>query len=316
MKPFIRAAEVWLPSPDGTVLDFGAGFFGDAKKFAETSREMGFGRAEGLPGEAWDTGHPILLKTLDDSHFKRSGVAREAGLTCAVALPFFVGSDLTAVLVLLGSDGGAAGHCKGAIELWRNDPRISSDMTLADGYYGGVPTAFEALSRDTYLPRGTGLPGLAWQRDEVVMMSELGPSTRFLRGEEAVDAGIRRGMAFPCCTRDQVSHVLTLLSGDETPLTRRSERWLVDLPGERLQRAGGYCETEGKLDSEPDKVDFSAWREGIATTLLAGRPVLLIEPSANDGGMGEAARACGADAVVCIPVLVEDKVTEVAVLYL
>lgn len=313
MKPFVRAAEVWLPSQDHTLLEFGAGLFGDALSFAATSRAMCFGRAEGLPGDAWDQGRPILLKQFEGSHFRRTSAAKLAGLTCAVALPFFVAGELSAVLVLFGSDDGS---CTGALELWRNDPRISSDMTLVDGYYGGVAEAFEAISRDTYLPRGVGLPGMAWQRDEVVMMSELSEATRFLRGEQATDAGIRRGLALPCSTLGHASYVLTLLSGGDTPITRRVERWVLDLAGERLQRAGGYCEVLGALDAQPLGIDFLALRDNAATTLLAGKPVLLDKLTEGDGPLGTAALACGSSSAVCIPILVEDKTTEIAVLYL
>ncbi len=142
MTSFIRAAEIWLPASDHSLLEFGAGAFGQALSFAAVSRAMCFGRAEGLPGEAWDLGHPVLLKQFEGSHFRRTGAAKAAGLTCAVAIPFFVGGKLTAVVTLFGSDEQAS---KGAMELWRNDARISSDMTLLDGCYGGLPPEFERL---------------------------------------------------------------------------------------------------------------------------------------------------------------------------
>jgi hypothetical protein len=313
MNPFVRAAEVWLPSQDRTQLEFGAGLFGDAASFADASRTMRFGQGQGLPGDAWAQGRPILLKTFEGSSFMRTEAAAQAGLTCAVALPFFVAGELKAVLVLFGANDG---DCTGALELWRNDPRISSDMTLVDGYYGGVPPAFEAISRDTYLPRGLGLPGLAWQREEFVVMPELGASTRFLRGEQASDAGISRGAALPCTTKGHASYVLTMLSGGNTSVTPRIERWVIDRSSESMQRAGGYCETQGSLEGIGASMAFGAWRQGVAAGLLSGRPVLLDELTEADGAMRVAAQACGTTSAVCMPVLVEDKVTEMAVLYL
>jgi len=82
---------------------------------------------------------------------------------------------------------------KGAMEFWRNDTRISSDMSLLDGYYGGLPPEFERLSRDAFLPRGTGAPGMAWQRDEAVIMGQADTNARFLRGDAATDAGFAQG---------------------------------------------------------------------------------------------------------------------------
>ena len=39
MKTFIRASEVWVPSTDRTMLEFGGGLYGDATRFAAISRE-------------------------------------------------------------------------------------------------------------------------------------------------------------------------------------------------------------------------------------------------------------------------------------
>ena len=58
MHPFIRAAEVWLPDADGTLLEHGGGLYGEATDFARRSRDLCFGRGEGLPGFAWEDGAP------------------------------------------------------------------------------------------------------------------------------------------------------------------------------------------------------------------------------------------------------------------
>jgi hypothetical protein len=50
----------------------------------------------------------------------------------------------------------------GAIELWHNDPGISHEMGLVDGYYGSADM-FEFNSRHTTFPRGFGLPGRTWK---------------------------------------------------------------------------------------------------------------------------------------------------------
>jgi len=312
MKPFIRVAEIWCPSQDHALLEFGAGLFGDVPGFA-SSAAPSLGRAEGLHGEAWDQGRPILLKQIEGSHLPRAEAAKQAGLTCAVALPFFVGGELSAVLVLFGGHDQA---CTGAIELWHNDSRISSDMTLVDGYYGGTPPAFEALSRDTFLPRGTGLPGLAWQRDEAVVMANLGESMRFLRGEVASDAGFQRGVALPCSALGQISYVLTLLSGLDTPLARRVERWSLDRPGERLVLGEGYCEVTGTLVPASLQMPLIDLHDAIAQSLDQGVPAVLDGAARTAGPVAASAQACGSDAVVWIPVMVEDKVSEWLVLYL
>jgi len=42
--------------------------------------------ADARPGRAWDTGHPIVLKDLEGSYFRRATAARAAGLTCGIAM--------------------------------------------------------------------------------------------------------------------------------------------------------------------------------------------------------------------------------------
>lgn len=303
MTSFIRAAEIWLPASDHSLLEFGAGAFGPALSFAAVSRTMCFGRAEGLPGEAWDLGHPVLLKQFEGSHFRRTSAAKAAGLTCAVAMPFFVAGQLTAVVTLFGGDDPA---CKGAMELWRNDARISSDMSLLDGYYGGLPPEFERLSRDAFLPRGSGAPGMAWQRDEAVIMGQADTHARFLRGDAAADAGICRAMAMPCCSTSHASYVLMLLSGRETPIARRMERWVVDRAGAQLALAAGYCELAGDLGQTGDVIRLLDADALLTKAVGCGVPALT-EP---------AARMPGSEACLWLPVLVEDKVTELVALYL
>lgn len=222
---FIRVVETWLPASDGTLLEFGTGLYPTTPGFGAISRSMCFGRGEGLPGRVWDAGRPILLPQLDNRNFLRTAAAHDNGLHCAVGIPCFVQDRLAAVVVLL------CGDTSGVLELWHHDPRINSDMTLIDGCFGGRDT-LEAVSRDTFLPRGVGLPGLAWQRNEAVFLSDLTASTgRFLRADEALLAGLREGLAVPCETTDSEACVLTVLASAAVPVARGIERWAADTAG-------------------------------------------------------------------------------------
>jgi len=49
MKNFLRAIEVWVPSSDRSILEFGGGLYGTATRFAAVSKNLCFGRGEGLP---------------------------------------------------------------------------------------------------------------------------------------------------------------------------------------------------------------------------------------------------------------------------
>jgi len=315
-QTFIRIVEVWQPSDDGTLLELAGGLYGAAPAFGAASRGLCFGRAEGLPGHAWDEGRPILLERFEQSIFRRTAAAQAAGLGCALALPVFVDDRLTGVVVLL--CGEASTH-QGAVELWHNDPRVSGDLALDGGYFGRDGKALEALSRDAWLPRGSGLPGQAWQRDAVVYMDKLDNSTRFLRAQTAAAAGIVRALALPCSGRGSDSWVLSLLSSHSTPIARRVESWLpladADGEGRVLSRAFGHCEQAGTLAADSARLPLGAaggvigragveGLAGVATAVQALPPALAAEmDSAGLGGL------------LALPVISEGQVSEVLALY-
>lgn len=304
MKTFIRVAEVWVPDADGHLLEFGGGLYGSATTFGAISRQMCFGRGEGLPGRVWEEGRPILLKDLQGAGFRRAAAAKDAELTGAVAFPVYVDDEFKAVVVLFcGGDAEEAG----AIELWRNDPRITGDMTLVDGYYGAASAGFEATGRETYLPRGSGLPGLAWQREGSVFIEGLSDSAKFVRAAEAAAAGIERGLAIPCPLPTRDTWVLAFLSASPTPIARRVESWAPDAEGAALQRTFGFCETDGSLPAG-EAQDADAFAQAIGKALSSGVPSL--RPRAS----GHAVEA-GPGGMIALPIAGERAVAEAVALY-
>src|SRR5262249_54483930 len=69
-RSFIRVVEIWHPTPDGKQLQFLDGYYGPLDEFRAASETMRFGFDEGLPGKAWASGHPIILKQFANSYFK------------------------------------------------------------------------------------------------------------------------------------------------------------------------------------------------------------------------------------------------------
>lgn len=312
MDTFVRAVEVWRPSVDGTVLELADGLFEAVPDFGAASRGMCFGRAEGLPGHAWDEARPVLLPRLEGSYFRRAAAARSVGLASAVALPVFRGAALTSVVVMLC---GAAEAHQGTIELWHNDPRVTGDLRLESGHFGAGAEALADLTRDSYLPRGSGLPGLAWQREAAVFIEGLGDSRQFLRAQSVAEAGVVNGLALPCASPLQQTWVLSLLSSRESPIARRVESWL---PGEQpgtLQRGFGHCEIRGRLAGGTDSVRESAalgvigesWRDGVARVSRDAQ-------RAGDGMAGELVDA-GLRSLVVIPLIADEAVSELVVLH-
>jgi len=267
-KTFIRIIEYWVPNTDSGLLEFGDGLFGKAASFAAITRRLCFGRGEGLPGQAWDAGHPVVLKQFKGSYFQRIAAADDEGLTCGIAVPTFIDGRLTSVTVLFcGDDENHAG----AIELWANPSAQSKDMKLVDGYYGSTGDTFEYISRGTSFRQGNGLPGMAWERQKPVFLENLGKGSGFLRADSAVKVGINRGFAIPVSTTDGSNQVMAFLSALATPIARRVEIWEPDPQHPRLQRTLGFSERDGQLNA-PASAEIAATSGPLGTAFGTGVP--------------------------------------------
>lgn len=317
MKTFIRMVEVWTPNRDGSGLELSSGLFPDAPAFEAITRQMVFACGEGLPGRAWEKGHPLMMRELVGSYFKRAAAARAIDLTCAVACPVFQNGELRCVVVML--MGGTASSV-GSVELWRHDSRLSSDMTLVDGFFGSHPRSrdLEALTLDGWLPRGAGAPGLAWQKSETICIADIAQSRHFLRTEAALKLGIGRALATPCTVKGHTNWVLGLLSAPAAPIALRVEVWRqhADLP-DTLERTAGFCEASGALacgDEGPKRPIANAgpigrtWQAAVAEA----------EAQLNEWNSPaelKSLRGAGITSVLVWPVVVDDEVHEVVALY-
>jgi len=311
LKTFIRAFEVWVPDADHTLLEHGGGLYHGAPRFGAMSRSMCFGRGEGLPGRAWESGRPIVLKSFAGSYFMRTRAAAAEGLTCGIALPIFAGNELTAVIVIFCGDD--ADHA-GAIELWHNAPHTSQNMTLDDGYYGTTAEPFESTSRQIMFRKGTGLPGLAWESGLPLFMPDLSQQTRFLRADSAAQVGVNHGLAIPCSTRGDDVWVMAFLSTPATPIARRYETWLPDAAQRQLSRRDGFCEQFGPIDGASGvRIDSGAGALG--RTLARWSPSITEHAQREPGAVGAAAREAGLGSVVALPVVRDARIVAVVAWY-
>jgi hypothetical protein len=153
-------------------------------------------------------------------------------LTCGVALPVFAGEFLMAVMVLFCGDDEK--HV-GAIELWHNDPEVSHEMGLVDGYYG-TADMFEFNSRHTKFPAGFGLPGRAWKAG--MPLDHQGPAQRqefsALGGSERDRDQLRR--------RHSLHDAAGSDLGDDLPVSAgNADRADVLKSGCRTRRERSWC---------------------------------------------------------------------------
>ncbi len=308
MKTFIRAIETWVPSADRTTLAHGGGWYGAAPAFGALSSKVCFGYGEGLPGQAWQQGHPIVLRQFEGSYFKRTDAAHAAGLTCAIAIPLLAGDFLMAVVVMFCGDD--ASHA-GAIELWHNDPAQSADMNLADAYYGSTSEAFEYIARHLSFRRGTGLPGIVWDTGMPVFIDDLGRGQRFLRAASATKVGINRGLGLPCAHSGTGTWVLAFLSALGTPLARRIEVWLPDPERSVLQCVAGHCEVLGKLPVAVDQAPIARGASTLGLAMATGIPGFSHHAGDEPGALGESALAADLQVLLAMPLLRDGRLLAV-----
>ncbi|KNZ33797.1 MAG: hypothetical protein AD742_04650 [Methylibium sp. NZG] len=342
----MKATEFWVPSRDRSFLEYGGGLYGTATRFGALSKTRCFARGEGLPGQAWEAGHPIVLRQFVGSYFQRTSAAHAEGLTCAIAMPIFAGEFLTSVLVFFCGDNDE--DQAGAIELWHNDPALSKDMTLVDGHYGNTGDAFEFISRRTSIRRGHGLPGSAWGSGMPVFLEDLGKASGFLRGDTAVKVGINRGFAVPCPAARGQMFVLAFLSARATPIARRVEVWerwdepeanahahahahthahthapanpstagrADRAPGPQLRRVSGFCEVLGSLAASEPSLSLQHGQGTIGQVLLTGVPGVSNHADTEPLGLGAAAREAGLTSIAAIPVVRDGRIVACVALY-
>lgn len=323
-KTFIKAIEFWVPSRDRSFLEYGGGLYGTATRFGALSRTLCFARGEGLPGQAWQAGHPIVLRQFVGSYFQRTSAAHAEGLTCAIAIPIFAGDFLTSVLVIFCGDNDE--DQAGAIELWHNNPIQSKDMTLVDGHYGNTGDAFEFISRRTSFRRGHGLPGLCWGSGMPVFLEDLGKASGFLRGDSAVRVGINRGFAVPCPAGRGEMYVLAFLSALATPIARRVEMWerldhdddgaaVKGAAGPQLRRMSGFCEALGSLAASAQTPLLEFGQGTIGQVLMTGVPGISNHADSEPVGLGAAAKEAGLKSLAAIPVIRHGRTVACVALY-
>ena len=310
-QPFIRATEIWVPTADRKRLELSAGLYGPLREFEALSQQTQFAYDEGLPGKAWAAGHPIVLKHLTNSYFKRGEAASAAGLTCAVALPIFAGQFLIAVLVMFCGDDRE--HV-GAIELWHTPPG-SGEMGLVDGYYG-TADALEWNSRHIKFMHGIGLPGQVWATGMPVIMEDLGRSRQFLRWEDAERVGINHGIGIPCGRDGQGAWVLTLLSALGTPIARRFESWVPDAGRGGLVLRAGYCEHVAGLASVYRGAVVPQDGGLLGQVWRTGAPALASDLTGEPAPIAASTAAAGLTTMVAMPVIAEAALKAVVAWYL
>ena len=270
MKTFIKVTEIWIPDKERTKLEFGSGLYGGLIDFQEDSEQQKFAYNEGLPGKAWATGHPIVLSKFEDSYFKRTAAAKNAGLTCGIAIPIFSGDFLMAVVVFLcGDDDEHAG----AIEVWCNSLISENRLNVMNGYYGTLQH-FEAISRQISVPKGQGLAGLAWESGMPVLINDISKADMFIRAKDAQQAGISMGIGIPVSDNPEGIYILTFLSAKATPIAKRIQIWIPNQQGNQLICQQAYSKNNNDLAKIFETITVNKGDGALGRVWLTGMPII------------------------------------------
>jgi len=268
MKTFIKVTEIWVPDKQRTQLEFGSGLYGALTDFKRVSERQHFAYDEGLPGKAWAEGKPVVLTRFEDSYFKRTAAAKQAGLTCGIAIPVFSGDFLLAVVMFLcGDDEDHAG----AIEVWGQEQ--ADKLAVIAGYYGSLQH-FEALSKQMRFGKGQGVPGTVWQNGMPLLIEDMGQPEQFARGLEAKQAGITTCLGIPVSGSGGQTCVMTFLSAKATPIAKRIQIWIPNPEGTQLLCQQGYSKHGNDLAQLFETITVNKGEGALGRVWLTGMPVI------------------------------------------
>lgn len=228
---FLSVVEIWRPDVTRTHLKWMGGHYDAAPAFGEAARGTTFRMGEGVPGQAWETGKPVLLDGLVGTNFVRNVAAAEAGLGSVLAIPFRRNNQVEAVVLMLMS---VRNDLCGVAEVWR--PADDGEgLALDRGYYSSL-TRFGAASKQVRFGRGEGLPGRVWQTGRPHVAPDVSRWDAFVRRSPAEADHITTGVGIPLFVDDQLESVVTVFGTREVPLARDVTVVLTGAEHERTAR--------------------------------------------------------------------------------
>jgi signal transduction histidine kinase len=98
-------------------------------------------------------------------------------------------------------------------EIWRIDPENHVLVHQANWWsHSAEFPKFEAVTRQITFTPGLGLPGRVWKMVQPVWIPNVVEDTGFLRAPFAAKEGLRGGVGFPLCSRENVVGVMSFFS--------------------------------------------------------------------------------------------------------
>gem|GEM_PF-1009631 len=119
--------------------------------------------------------------------------------------------------------------------LWGVDPAAGALLALDVWHAPGAHVdAFEAATRRSTFPRGTGLPGRVWETHEPAWITDVARDENFPRREAAENSGLRGAVAFPILLGAEVLGVIEGFSREPREADAELLRLLAELGGSQI----------------------------------------------------------------------------------
>lgn len=146
-------------------------------------------------------------------------------VAAVLAFPIYRAGQIVSVVALAAA---AEPEALGVFEIWEPHGEFA-EVKLTQGYYSQLDR-FQNVSSFIRFERGSGLPGLVWQRRRAVVHNDLPNHPGFLRAAGASAEALTTAVGIPIFDDDFVASVV-LISSSKSPLARGIEIWSPDADG-------------------------------------------------------------------------------------
>jgi len=292
--PLLLGAEVWCPIDGQMMRQAAAPSIGDLDQ-AVTGRHAQ--AADAVVELAVSRKSPAIISI-------------QGADIAALAWPVVDRDKVSSVVVLYVRVGEGAIT---ALEVWTGRAG-RSELCISGSRYAGLER-FARLSPYIAFPKGSGLPGLAWETGIPQIVDGLGQSPTFMRATGAESEGLEVGFALPCIAGSSLNGVVLMLSDSSKPIARVFETWLPEQLAGALRLArhdGAYIAAEAVAKAS-QHLSVPAGDTWIGRAWATRQPAVVCDSTGNALqrlGAAEAGLSCG----VAIPIIALDDVAAVAVL--
>lgn len=196
------------------------GYYSTHRAFGDISRGLSFPIGSGLIGRCSAERAPLLLDELSpDTGFLRAEVARQEGLSVALALPLSELGGRPGVLALFFSH--SRETRSGGIEVWRQSTPTSK-LTLGAAHHG-ISEDFRRISASFSFALGEGLPGRVTEQQTPELLNQLDHGHEFMRAVAAETSGFVQAIGLPSPASPGTA--IVMLGHVNQPVALRLEIW-------------------------------------------------------------------------------------------